>query len=84
MSKTLIITGAILGSLLSASAWAFPASSLDSRATSDVILAADGCGPGYHRGPYGHCRPNVVIVEPRICGFGWHFSRFRGRCVPNY
>ena len=20
--------------------------------------AADGCGPGGHRGPYGHCRPN--------------------------
>ena len=20
--------------------------------------ARDGCGPGGHRGPYGHCRPN--------------------------
>jgi hypothetical protein len=20
--------------------------------------AAQGCGPGFHRGPYGHCRPN--------------------------
>ncbi|WP_420383151.1 GCG_CRPN prefix-to-repeats domain-containing protein [Novosphingobium sp.] len=20
--------------------------------------ARDGCGPGFHRGPYGHCRPN--------------------------
>ena len=20
--------------------------------------ARDGCGRGYHRGPYGHCRPN--------------------------
>jgi hypothetical protein len=20
--------------------------------------AAQGCGPGGHRGPYGHCRPN--------------------------
>lgn len=31
-------------------------------------LAADGCGPGGHRGPYGHCRPNrgpgPVIVAP--------------------
>jgi hypothetical protein len=33
--------------------------------------AADGCGRGYHRGPYGHCRPNnwgggpgVVAVAP--------------------
>ena len=21
--------------------------------------AAGGCGPGFHRGPYGGCRPNV-------------------------
>ena len=29
--------------------------------------AAQGCGPGYHRGPYGHCRPNLrrgVVVAP--------------------
>jgi len=23
-----------------------------------VADAAQGCGPGAHRGPYGHCRPN--------------------------
>jgi len=28
--------------------------------------AAQGCGPGFHRGPYGHCRPNrgAVVVAP--------------------
>jgi len=30
--------------------------------------ARQGCGPGFHRGPYGHCRPNrgnrVVAVAP--------------------
>lgn len=30
--------------------------------------AAQGCGPGFHRGPYGHCRPNggpgPVVVAP--------------------
>jgi hypothetical protein len=30
--------------------------------------ARDGCGPGGHRGPYGHCRPNrgpgPVVVVP--------------------
>lgn len=27
--------------------------------------AREGCGPGGHRGPYGHCRPNrgPVVVE---------------------
>jgi hypothetical protein len=28
--------------------------------------AAGGCGPGWHRGPYGGCRPNrgPVVVAP--------------------
>ena len=27
--------------------------------------AEGGCGPGFHRGPYGHCRPNgPVVVVP--------------------
>ena len=30
--------------------------------------AAGGCGPGWHRGPYGGCQPNrrVVVVPPRV------------------
>ena len=30
--------------------------------------ARDGCGPGFHRGPYGHCRPNRdrVVVAPGL------------------
>ena len=30
--------------------------------------AAGGCGPGFHRGPYGGCRPNggAVVVAPRV------------------
>lgn len=26
-----------------------------------VADAAQGCGRGYHRGPYGGCQPNVVV-----------------------
>jgi hypothetical protein len=53
--------------------------------------AAGGCGLGFHRGPYGGCRPNggVVVVERpavvvvprgRVCpmGFSWRY----GRCRP--
>jgi hypothetical protein len=43
--------------------------------------AAGGCGPGFHRGPYGGCRPNGgVVVVPRVCprGFAWR----AGRCHP--
>src|SRR3981081_1948365 len=28
--------------------------------SSNVTLVAGGCGLGFHRGPYGGCRPNVV------------------------
>ena len=56
--------------------------------------AEGGCGPGFHRTPYGNCRPNGVVVVPgavvverpvvvvpgRACpiGFVWRY----GRCRP--
>jgi hypothetical protein len=56
--------------------------------------AAGGCGPGFHRGPYGGCRVNggavvvaprvvrpiVVVPRGRVCpyGFVWRY----GRCRP--
>jgi hypothetical protein len=81
MLKTSVLacTGAALGVFLSVSAFALPAAPVDSKAASDVILAAEGCGPGFHRGRFDRCVPN----EPphRICPRGWHFSPFRDRCV---
>ncbi len=43
MMKRAILIALAAGSVLAAAA---PAS------------AREGCGPGGHRGPYGHCRPN--------------------------
>jgi hypothetical protein len=42
--------------------------------------AAGGCGPGFHRGPYGGCRPNV---------YGGYYGRpgyygYRGGAVYGY
>nr|WP_295738645.1 hypothetical protein [uncultured Acidocella sp.] len=43
--------------------------------TQGAASAAQGCGPGWHRDPYGHCRPNrpppprgpgVVVVPPGL------------------
>jgi hypothetical protein len=55
--------------------------------------AAQGCGPGWHRGPYGGCQPNraVVVVRPaprvvvvppraRVCPYGFVWAY--GRCRP--
>ena len=56
--------------------------------------AAEGCGRGFHRGPYGGCQPNrggvviverpapVVVVRPvgRVCPYGFVWAY--GRCRP--
>jgi len=55
--------------------------------------AAGGCGPGWHRGPYGACVVNggavvvapgaPVVVErpvPRACPYGFVWAY--GRCRP--
>ena len=41
--------------------------------------ARQGCGPGFHRGPYGHCRPNRdrVVVAPGTLIVG-NFYRGKG------
>ena len=39
--------------------------------------ARDGCGPGGHRGPRGHCRPNnggPVVVAPALV-IGQYYGR---------
>ena len=62
----------------------------------DAANAAGGCGPGFHRGPYGGCRPNggavvvapgavvverpAVVVRGRACPYG--FAWRYGRCRP--
>jgi len=57
-----------------------------------TIQVAGGCGPGFHRGPYGGCRPNgeVVVVPGTVVvapgagpcgGMGRHRVCFPdGRC----
>ena len=41
-----------------------------------VIEVAQGCGPGFHRGPYGRCIPNYDRPVYRGCPR----DRF-GRCI---
>ncbi|MGY8682420.1 hypothetical protein Q2941_32290 [Bradyrhizobium sp. UFLA05-153] len=43
--------------------------------------AADGCAPGWYRGPDGGCRPRgAVAVRPRGCPHGFFWAS--GRCHP--
>ncbi|MDB5568005.1 MAG: hypothetical protein JWP84_4571 [Tardiphaga sp.] len=70
---------------------AMPLAPLSAADTAGVIQVAQGCGPGWARGPYGRCRPMgavvvrrpppVVVVRPgRICPPGLVFRY--GRCRP--
>jgi hypothetical protein len=48
---------------------AMPAPSDPGASPASVILVAGGCGLGFHRGPYGGCRVNVVrgpVVDYRV------------------
>jgi hypothetical protein len=63
-----------------------------------VILVSGGCGPYWHRGPYGGCRPGGQLGYPpgrgpvafiqgpgggRFCPPGYHLGQYGGACWPN-
>ncbi len=51
---------------------AMPLAPLDQTVSSDTIRVAGGCGPGWHRGPYGGCRP-MFNCPPAFANI--HFAR---------
>jgi hypothetical protein len=51
-------------------------------ANTDVIAVAGGCGPGWHRGPYGGCRRNYAPGTVHACPRGYHIGP-GGRCRGN-
>ncbi len=64
MRKMLLTSAtiALLG-LAAIPASAMPVAPL-SNAPTGITLVAMGCGPGWTRGPYGHCRPMEDRVHP--------------------
>jgi hypothetical protein len=61
MRKELALLASIaaLFTFIAFSAQAMPAAPLKGASnSSQVIHVAGGCGRGWHRGPYGHCRRN--------------------------
>jgi hypothetical protein len=70
-----VIAGA--GLIGAVSSQAMPVVPLHQDQASTVIPVAQGCGPGMHRGPYGHCRPLYS------CPPGWHSGPFGRRCFRN-
>ena len=75
-----LIAAAIIASagvFAAATAQAMPIAAVNQDEVSGVIKVADGCGPGGHRGPYGHCRPRYS------CPWGWHPGPYGWRCFRN-
>jgi len=68
--STIVAAGAFVA-LLAPAAQAFTPAPLST--STDVIQVAQGCGPGFHRGPGGRCRPNIGPVCRRVwvAGRGW-------------
>jgi hypothetical protein len=45
-----------------------------------ITRVAEGCGPGWWRGPGGRCHP---MFNGRACPPGYHLGPERRRCWPN-
>ncbi len=79
MQKIIFATAIGLAGLANAPVQAMPVAPLAASAPA-VTLVAGGCGIGFHRGPYGGCRPNgyygggaVVVGAPGYhYGYGYH------------
>ena len=65
-----------------AGANAMPLAPLAPAPNADVIEVAGGCGPGWHRGPYGGCRRNYANPAAHACPRGWYLGPY-GRCRAN-
>jgi hypothetical protein len=60
---------------------AMPVAPLSAADTAGVIQVAQGCGPGFARGPRGGCRPMRMGPPPgRFCPPGM-FRNPYGRCI---
>lgn len=46
-----------------------------------TIKVAEGCGPGFWRGPHGVCHP--MAGPGRLCPPGFHIGPEGRRCWPN-
>ncbi len=63
--RVVLFAAAIAAFTLSiATVHAAPAAPLSASALSDIVLVAEGCGRGWHRGPFGGCRRNLSPEWP--------------------
>jgi hypothetical protein len=72
----------LIGTLGAGLANAAPLAPLAPSLSGDVIAVAGGCGPGFHRGPYGGCLQNYANPGAHACPRGFHIGP-NGGCRGN-
>jgi hypothetical protein len=72
-----LIATALLLSAITSGAQATPLAPISSQ-ESNVIRVAGGCGPGWHRGPYGGCLRNFADPAAHACPRGYHIGPYGG------
>ena len=80
IARTLLATAVGLA-MIAGAAQALPLAPVASAQT-DVIRVAGGCGPGWHRGPYGGCLRNFANPAAHACPRGYHIGP-NGGCRGN-
>jgi hypothetical protein len=58
LHRTLCIVSALAITMIAFEAKAFSIMPIPNQ-DANITRVAGGCGPGFHRGPYGGCRPNI-------------------------
>jgi hypothetical protein len=75
LAASVLVVGLGLAGLTASQA--MPVAPLDQSVSTDTIRVAGGCGYGFHRGPYGGCRPMFN------CPPGWHPGPYGRHCFRN-
>jgi hypothetical protein len=77
-----LMAAAFFLATIAGTAQAMPLAPLDTAPASNVIQVAGGCGPGWHRGPYGGCLRNYANPAAHACPRGYHIGP-NGGCRGN-
>jgi hypothetical protein len=79
MVRSIILSAALAFGVVTAASAGMIATPIG-KSDSLVVKVAEGCGPGYWRGPMGRCHPMAV---GRLCPPGYHIGPEGRKCWPN-
>jgi hypothetical protein len=81
-ARAMLLGAAFLASSLLTAGVASAMPMAQPASNTDIIAVAGGCGPGFHRGPYGGCRQNYANPGAHACPRGFHVGP-GGGCLGN-